>query len=584
MTDGSLHSRKDALTPFDRKTFDSSGTISVIGSGSIGGKAQGLAFVKDAVVPKFDPTLFPSLSVKLPTLSVLATGVFDEFMQENKLYELAMQSDVRDDQIAHAFVEASMPAEVVGDLRTLAERVHSPLAVRSSSLFEDALREPFAGVYRTKMIPNNQDDADSRFRALTEAIKFVYASTFFRDAKNYIKTTRQDPRQEKMAVIVQKVVGERRGSRFYPVVSGVVRSYNFYRSGHSKPEDGIVSLALGLGKTVVDGGTCWTYSPAYPRANPPYKSFKEMIQGTQSKFWAINLGHVEHDPLEETEFLAHCGIDEAESDGTLRFVASTYQANNDRLVTGIQGEGPRLVTFAPLLKITDIPLNEMIRYVLKLCEESVGHEVEMEFAMTIDTAGDMAAKFWILQVRPMFVSHARVDVDEEELAVPGVIAASEKVLGNGHINTLRDVVFLKPRLFTDKESYNIASELEAINHRLVVDGHPYLLIVFGRLGTTDPPAGIPVQWWQISGAKVIIETSLAEMHVEMSQGSHFFHNVISSQVGYFSIPHTAKYPINWEWLNKQHVVSDSDFVRYVKLAAPLAIKIDGRRGRGVITA
>ncbi len=582
MNDDTTSPHGDALTPFDRKTFDSSGTISVIGSGAIGGKAQGLAFVKDAVVPHVDAARFPSLGVNLPTLTILTTTVFDEFMAENRLYELAMRDDIRDDQITHAFVEASLPARIVGDLRALAEKVHSPLAIRSSSLFEDALHEPFAGVYRTKMIPNNQDDPDYRFRALTEAIKYVFASTFFRDAKNYIKTTKQNPRNEKMAVIIQKVAGERRDERFYPVVSGVVRSYNFYRSGNAKPEDGIVSLALGLGKTVVDGGVCWTYSPAFPRANPPYKTIREMIQGTQTKFWAITLGKVPHDPLEETEYLVQCDIAEAEDHGTLAFVASTYQADNDRIVTGLTGNGPRIVTFAPLLKVTDIPINDMIRYLLRLCEEAVGHEVEMEFALTINHS-DQAAKFWILQVRPMFVSHTRVDVEEAEMAAPEVIAASERVLGNGFVNTIRDVVFMHPKLFTDKESYLIASELETINHRLALEGHPYLLVVFGRLGTTDPPAGIPVQWWQISDAKVIIETSLPEMHVEMSQGSHFFHNVISSQVGYFSVPHTAKYPINWEWLRAQHTVIDSAFVRYVKLASPLRVKIDGRRGRGVIT-
>ncbi len=582
MSDNYAKRAADALTPFDRKTFDSSGTISVIGSGSVGGKGQGLAFIKDSVIPRIDHQRFPTLGVNLPTLTVLATEVFDEFMKENDLHGIAMRDDLRDDQIAHAFVEASLPADIVGDLKTLSDKVHSPLAVRSSSLFEDALREPFAGVYRTKMIPHNNDDPDYRFKRLTDAIKYVWASTFFRDAKNYIRTTKQKPEQEKMAVIIQKVVGFKRGERFYPVVSGVVRSYNFYRSGSAKPEDGIVSLALGLGKQVVDGGKCWTYSPAYPRANPPYKSLKSMVNGTQSRFWAINLGHAPYDPLRETEFLIRGTIADAEADGTLRYVASTFQADNDRIVTGIIGNGPRLITFAPLLKLSDIPLNDMIKYLVKLCEETVGHEVEMEFAMTIDTAGDLAAKFWILQVRPMFVSHAKVEVADSEFETPDLLCASERVLGNGYMNTIRDVIFLKPKVFDERQSHLIADELEALNHKLTATGHPYLLIAFGRLGTTDPPAGIPVQWWQISGAKVIVETSLPDLHVELSQGSHFFHNVISSQVGYFSVPHTARYPINWEWLNAQHLVSDSEFVRCVKLSAPLKIKIDGRRGRGIV--
>lgn len=581
MNDDAPKFTTEALTPFDRKTFDSSGNISVIGTGSIGGKGQGLAYIREAVIPKIDPNRFPGFRVNLPTLTVLSTQVFDAFMAQNNLYETAMRTDLRDDQIAHEFLEATLPAEFVGDLRALIDKVRSPLAVRSSSLFEDALREPFAGVYQTKMIPNNQDNPDARFRALTEAIKFVYASTFFKSAKEYIKTTRQDPRHEKMAVIIQKVVGLPFGKRFYPQISGVVRSYNFYRSGNAKPEDGIVSLALGLGKTVVDGGKCWTYSPSYPRANPPYKTFKEMAQGTQDHFWVITLGRVPYDPFTETEYMILEPLAEAEKDDTLRYVASTYDANNDRLVTGLQDNGPRIVTFAPMLKISDIPLNDMVRYLLKLTEEAVGHEIEMEFAVTLDHDTG-APRFWILQVRPMFVSHSRVEVTEEEMTADGVIAGSVRVLGNGIVNTIRDIVYLKPKSFTMQDSYEIAAALELENHRLVKEGHPYVLIVYGRLGTTDPPAGIPVSWWQVSGAKVIIETSLPTFDVELSQGSHFFHNVISSQVGYFSVPHGSPYPIDWEWLRQQQPVTDTEFVRSVKLSAPLYVKIDGRSGRGII--
>lgn len=572
------------LTPFDRLTFESTGTISFIGSGSIGGKAQGLALVKDLVLPKIDQSLLPSLSVNMPTMTVLATELFDEFMAENRLYEIVHDESLRDEQIARHFVEASLPAKVVGDLRALSNKVRNPLAIRSSSLFEDALREPFAGVYATKMIPHHSEDPDYRFRALTEAIKYVYASTFFRDARNYIRTTHQSPDQEKMAVIIQKVVGFGRNYRFYPVISGVVRSYNFYRSGNAKPEDGIVSLALGLGKTVVEGAKCWTYSPAFPLANPPYKSIRAMLSDTQTSFWAVNLGHVPYDPLSEAEFLVQCPLEDAEQDGALQFVASTYMADNDRVVTGINAIGPRLVNFAPMLKSNQLGLNDAIRYLLKLAEAAVGHEVEMEFAVTINTEGDPQAKFWILQVRPMFVSRSRIDVSVDELLESDNIAASERVLGNGAINTIRDVVFQKPRSFADNESWRIAAELEGINHQLVAMGHPYLLITYGRLGTTDPPAGIPVSWWQVSGAKIIIETSLPGMEVELSQGSHFFHNVISSQVGYFSIPHSSRFRIDWEWLNQQTTVSETEFVRYVKLSVPLRVKIDGRNGRGLIKA
>lgn len=309
-----------------------------------------------------------------------------------------------------------------------------------------------------------------------------------------------------------------------------------------------------------------------------------MLTGTQNAFWAVNLAHVPYDPISETEYLIQCPLDLAEQDGTLQFVASTYTADNDRIVTGISSNGPRLINFAALLKSKEFGFNDAVRYLLKLVEAAEEHEVEMEFAVTINTEADPQAKFWILQVRPMFVSHSRVDVSEDKLTESGNLAASDRVLGNGVTATIRDVVFQKPVVFIDKDSWKIAAELEELNHKLTAMGHPYLVVTFGRLGTTDPPAGIPVSWWQVAGAKVIIETSLPDMNVELSQGSHFFLDVISSQAGYFSIPHTSRFRIDWDWLNKQTTVKESEFVRSVKLSTPLHIKIDGRNRRGLIKA
>lgn len=567
---------------FDRETFQTSGLISVIGTGSIGGKANGLAFIKDSLLPRVEDSLFPNISMNIPRMTVLATSIFDKFMERNKLYEIVEECP-RDETIADAFIKASLPEEIVGDIRTLSDKISKPLAIRSSSLFEDTMREPFAGVYATKMIPNNQKEPDRRFKTLADSIKYVYASTFFLEAREYIRTTELDSGQEKMAVIIQEVVGEQRENRFYPAISGVVRSYNFYPTGHAKAEDGVVNLALGLGKTIVDGGKSWSYSPAYPKANPPYKSVDSMLKQTQTEFWAINLSKpAYYNPLDETEFLVQLTLGIAEEDGTLKFVASSYNPDNDRISPGLVGHGPRIVNFAPILKLNDIPLNAMLRYLLKLCEESIGHEVEIEFAVTVDPDNQRSAKFHLLQVRPMFVSHTRVEVTEEDFERSDLLAASERVLGNGIINTIRDVIYVKPQRFDEKQAYVIASELEKLNHHLAVEGHPYMLIAFGRLGTTDPPAGIPVAWWQISGAKVIVETTFPGMSIEPSQGSHFFHNVISSQVGYFSIPQSAAHPIDWDWLNAQEVVAETEFVRYAKLSAPLRIKIDGRMGRGII--
>jgi hypothetical protein len=583
MPDRAGEASLDKLTPFDRRFSDFSGVFSYIGSGWIGGKAQGLAFIKDSLLSRFSEKDFPDFTVRIPTMTVLATDVFDAFMKLNNLYDIAYSSERDDEQIAHAFQRSNLPPEVVGDLRALAVAIHSPLAVRSSSLFEDALREPFAGVYGTKMIPNNQFDADSRFRVLVEAVKFVYASTFFREAKTYIKTTGQSVEKEKMAVIIQEVVGMRFGDKFYPQISGVARSYNFYATGHGKPKDGVIDLALGLGKTIVDGGKSWSYCPSYPRTAPPYKSTGDMVKQTQTEFWAVNMGKPPaYDPIKESEYMVTGDLGEAETDGTLQFISSTYQPENDRLLTGIIGQGPRVITFAPILSIGDIPLNNLLKAILKTCEEVVGHEVEVEFAVTLDPENGVPARFGFLQVRPMFVSRTQVEVPLDDLDAPDALIASEKVLGNGLINTVRDAVFLKATNFNERESWLIASDLEAINHRLVAEGHPYLLIVYGRLGTTDPPFGIPVSWWQISGAKIIVEASLPDMHVEMSQGSHFFHNVISSQVGYFSVPHTGRYQIKWDWFQNQTTVTETDYVRHVKLASPLRVQIDGKSARGVI--
>ena len=345
----------------------------------------------------------------------------------------------------------------------------------------------------------------------------------------------------------------------------------------------MVDLALGLGKTIVDGGKSWNYSPAYPNAMPPYKNLNDMIKQTQSDFWAVNMGKPPaYDPVHETEYLAKGDISDAEKDGVLTFIASTYEAYNERLVIGTGSYGPRVLTFAPILEFNDIPLNNLVKTILKLCEDVVGHQVEIEFAMTLDPEHGLPARFGLLQVRPMFVSRAKIELSPEEMSGPNILVASEDVLGNGIMNTIKDVVYLKARVFNEKESWIIASELETINHQLVAEGKPYLLIVFGRLGTTDPPFGIPAQWWQISGAKVIVESALPEMNVELSQGSHFFHNVISSQVGYFSMPRTSKYKINWDWFGGQTQMTETNFVRHLKLDAPLIVKIDGTNARGVI--
>jgi len=570
------------LVPFDRRFFTGEEKFTLIGKGALGGKAHGLATMKDILETQPICRFMPDIQVVIPILTVITTDSFDLFMKDNALAKVAF-SEARDDLIAQAFQRAELPAPLVGDLRALISQVHSPLAIRSSSMLEDAMFEPFASVYATKMIPNNQWDADTRFRKLAEAVKYVYASTFFKDAKNYMRATKHTTADEKMAVIIQEVVGVRHGHRFYPHLSGVARSHNFYPLGHAKPGDGVIDLALGLGKSIVDDGVGWSFSPAYPQANPPYISISELLEQSQTAFWAIHMGPPgEYNPIRETEYMLKFNLEDAERDGTLRFLASTYRPQDDKIVFGVAEKGPRIIDFAPLLKLELIPLNKMLRVLLNLCEDTLDRMVEIEFAMTLDEKHGSPARFGFLQVRPMVVSEAKVDVSLTELVGDQVLVASESVLGNGILDNIQDIVYVKPEKFRAHETQNIAAQLEELNHRLGASHVPYLLMGFGRWGSTDPLGGIPVNFGQISGAKAIVESTLPEMNFMLSQGTHFFHNITSFRVLYFSVPHWEKYTIDWNWLRRQTAVSETEYVRHIKLSSPLTIKVDGTTSRGVI--
>jgi hypothetical protein len=573
---------KKDLPIFSRAFLGASEPFSRIGDGEFGGKARGLIFIEDVVRSTFDSTAFPGIQIGIPRSIVIATDVFDAFMERNRLYDVAL-SDLPDDRIALAFQEADLPAEIVGDLRALVEGVRLPLAVRSSSLLEDALFRPFAGIYATKMIPNNQPDPAARFKKLVEAIKFVYSSVFSKSAKSYIRTTDKTIRDEKMAVLIQEVVGERWNDRFYPQLSGVARSYNFYPTGPSRPDEGVVNLALGLGKTVVDGGVTWAYSPAHPKAPPPFGGVSDLLKNTQTEFWAVNMGKPPaFDPIAETEFLVKGDLQDAEYDDTVRLLASTLDPRSERIVPGTGPDGPRILNFAPILVHEEIPLNMLIKTLLATCEDAVGANVEIEFAMAWPRGAPLSMRFGFLQVRPMVVSDEKVEIDDAELSAPNLLAASNRVMGNGTVEGVRDVVYVKPDRFEAKHTRSIAGDLERLNRSLQDDGRPYLLIGFGRWGSADPWLGIPVDWGQICAAKVIIEATLPTMNVDPSQGSHFFHNISSFKVSYLSVRFDRERPIDWKWLDGQEPAAETEFVRHVRLRAPLRIKVDGRTGRGGI--
>jgi hypothetical protein len=572
------HTERTAVPRFDRSFFASEERITRIGDGALGGKAGGLLIARE-VLSGLEMPAGSSFAVAVPRMAVIATDSFDAFLERNALEPVGADGRT-DDRLALAFQRAELPVEILGDLRALVEAAKTPLAVRSSSLLEDALHRPFAGVYETKMIPNNQPDADTRFRKLTEAVKLVYASTFFRAARGYRRASGLADEDEKMAVIIQEVVGRRHGDRFYPDVSGVGRSYNFYPTGPARPEEGVVSLALGLGKTIVDGGRCWSYSPAHPGAPPPYASVGDLLEGSQTTFWAVNMGRPpEYDPIAETEYLFRGSLADAEENDTLRYVASTYDAGSDRLSPGTSTPGPRAVTFAPLLVLRQAPLNDVLKALIAACERALDCPVEIEFAVNL--AGQRP-ELGFLQVRPLVVSHERIEISDSDLEAPGLLLASRRAMGNGRIDSIQDVVYVKPDSFEARHTPAIRGEIEEMNRRLLEGERPYLLIGFGRWGSSDPWLGIPVSWGQVSGARVIVEATLPGMDVEPSQGSHFFHNISSLGVGYLMVPHRAELPIDWAWLDERPALAETDHVRHVRLSQPLLVEIDGRTGRGAV--
>jgi hypothetical protein len=564
---------------FERRLFDPARRISRIGSGALGGKAAGLVTAARILEERRADLEVPGLALDVPALCVVATSVFDAFLDRNDL-GAAVAEEPSDAAIALAFQKATLPAEWLGDLRSVAEDARVPLACRSSSALEDALGRPFAGVYGTKMVPGNQPDVAGRFKALVDAVKFVYATTFFHEARAYRRAAGELPEPERMAVVVQEVVGRRHGDRFYPDLSGVARSYNFYPVGPAEPRQGVVDLALGLGKTIVDGGACWSFSPAHPRLPPPVASARELLDVTQSQFWAVNVGPPPpYDPMKETEYLVRPHLAEAETDGTLRYAASTYDAESDRLVPGTGRPGPRALDFAPILAWNELPLVPALRRLLAVCEEELHAPVEIEFAVSLPPGPP--ARFGFLQVRPLLVLHDAISVTAADLESPSSVVASASAMGNGR-HEVGDVVYVVPETFEARLTPSIADEIERLNRSLVEEARPYLLVGFGRWGSADPWLGIPVRWDQISGARGIVEATLPQMNPEPSQGSHFFHNLTSFSVLYFTVPLHAGRGVDWGWLARQEVVARTEHVRHVRTGTPLVLRVDGRSRRGVV--
>jgi len=563
---------------FERDFFTPGSPFTVIGQGELGGKAAGLAAAQSALANRLDRREIEAVEIAIPFLTVIATDHFEAFVASNRLLELVAREPT-DDDIARAFLAADLPATLVGDLRSLALQVRQPLAVRSSSLLEDATHHPFAGVYVTKMIPNEALDVDTRYRKLVEAIKLVWASTFYRAARDYRAVIGVDESSERMAVILQEVVGRRHGSRFYPDLSAVGRSYNYYPSGHARPEDGVGELALGLGKTIVDGEPAWSYSPAFPKSPPPYNDLGELLENTQTEFWAVNMGPAPYDPARETEYLVRCPLADAEADDVLRLVASTYDPSANRLVPGVGRSGPRLLNFAPLLQYGLAPVNAVHRALLDACAAAAAAPVEIELAWTLDP---LPGRCGFLQMRSMVVPGADIDLQEAEMHGDGLLVASTTALGHGSLEGLRDVVYVRPDRFDPARTPEIAREIEPLNAALVRGGRPYLLLGFGRWGSSDARGGVPVGWAQIGGARAIVEVPTDELRGEPSQGSHFFHNLTAFRVLYLTVDRQHRHEVDWAWLERQPAELEGVLLRHVRLDRPLVVKVDGRTRRGVV--
>ena len=554
-----------------------------IGGGSLGGKARGLAFVRHLLHTHRVVRRFAGVQVAVPPTVVLATDAFDRFLRENNLLDFAIHS-TDDAEIERRFLAASLPLPVREDLLAFLAEVRYPLAVRSSSLLEDSQYLPFTGVYETFMLANQHPDLDVRLEQLMEAIKRVYASTFSRHAKAYVRATPYRLEEEKMAVILQQVVGAIHSQRFYPDFSGVVRSRNFYPVPPMSFADGIAAVALGLGREVVGGGKCLTFCPRYPRNIMQFSSAEDILANSQSEFWALELDHKarDEDPVADLRE-ARFGLDTAERDGTLHSLGSTYSDDNHAVYDGLGRLGIRVVSFAPILKHDVFPLASILEQLMRIGEDALGRPVEIEFAVRLTHVPDQAADFGFLQIRPLVLSREGEEFRMEDVDPARLICQSSKVLGNGRIQDLRDAVVVDFQRFERARSQEVAQGVTYFNAKLSEKGTPYLLIGVGRWGSNDRWLGIPVAWDQISGARVIVEAGFRDFRVTPSQGSHFFQNLTAFQIGYFTVnPDAGEGFVDWQWLSSQPAVEEQGCVRHLHFAAPIPVIMNGKTSRGMI--
>ena len=572
------------ILDFHKKTFDKTLTFARIGGGSIGGKARGLGFVNNLLSNFNIRQNFKDVDIFVPASIVIATDIFDQFLEENNLRDFALIVQSDEELLDRFLMAEKFPEAAKNDLRDFLELIEGPLAVRSSSLLEDSQDQPFAGVYDTYMIPNIHTDLDKRLYQLICVVKRIYASIFSQKAKDYIKVTSYRLEEEKMAVIIQKVVGGKHGTRFYPEFSGVAKSYNFYPAPPLHSEDGIVSVAFGLGEIITEGGNAIRFCPRYPHHLLHHANIDDTIKFSQQSFYSIDLQEIDNEKVLRDEILINEEpISDAEKDGTLSYVASTYSAENDAIYDGVSRPGVRLFTLAPILKHKYFPLPDIINLLLEIGSWGMGSPVEIEFAVNMSTAPGKPKEFGLLQMRPLVISNEIEELDLMSHNSNDLICKSEKALGNGVVKDIHDIIFINKDNFDRSKSMDVAQEISMLNSKLLMQEKKYLLIGVGRWGTLDPWLGIPVKWEQISGAKAIVESNFKDFNVSPSQGSHFFQNLTSFKVGYFTVDDYKNQGfIDWDWLGKQKTVEETKYAKHVSLKNPITIKINGRENKGII--
>jgi len=578
-----INKAKGVIADFDRERYDEYLQFARIGEGSIGGKARGLAFLDSLIKRNRLTDLYDGVVISIPRTIVLGTDVFDEFMEENNLYEIAL-SERSDKDILARFVKARLPFRIHEDLYAFISCINNPIAVRSSSLLEDSHYQPFAGIYSTYMIPNIKFNERIMIEKLSQAIKSVYASAYFKDSKSYMAATLNMIDEEKMGIVLQEVTGRQYGERFYPAISGVARSINFYPITPEKPEDGIATVAVGLGKYIVDGGLGLRFSPKYPQKALQLSTPELALSETQKTFYVLDLKPESFTPdIDDTVNLLKLKIKDEEDEPVLKYVCSTYDYDSHQLKEGTQSSGKRLITFSQLLNHHTFPLAGILKLVLEIGQREMSKPVEIEFAVNLDMPKGEPKVFSLLQIRPIAGRDQTINLDPKLVNPEDSILISNLALGNGVIKGIKDFVYVKPDVWNASKSPEIARRLELLNDRFLTEKKNYVLVGPGRWGSSDPWLGIPVRWPQISASRVIVESGLENYRIDPSQGTHFFQNLTSFQVGYFTINSYIKDGFyDLDYLSAQTAFFEDEFIRHVRFENPIRIEIDGKKNFGVV--